>query len=145
MSVQMVLASQEVKVGYSISYNELTADFPYGKDNFTVSFFVNDRKEPLKVTDLCREKPRVFLVGASKSRAIFFVVRDRGNKTLGTAYKIVNGRLSVIWEYLSISDIVVTSPKTGTLKVEAWSRGEDSERIQGDRSLHRYIKTFKCP
>ena len=143
--VRMELGPPEVNVGYSVSYMELTPDFPYGKDNCTVDFFVNGAKSPLKVTALCLHVPRVYVVGASPSRAIFFVVRDNGNRILGTAYKIVEGRISVIWEYLSSADIVVTSPQSGTLKVEVWCEGDEAEGIEGDRSLHRYIHTIKFP
>jgi hypothetical protein len=135
----------EVHVGYSVTFWELTPEFPYGKDNCTVDFFVSGAKSPLKVTALCDEMPRVYVVGASPSRAIFFVVRDNGNRILGTAYKIVKGQMSVIWEYLSSADIVVTSPESGTLKVEVWREGDEAEGIEGDRSLHRYIHTIKFP
>ena len=58
-SARIALASQEVNVGYSISFSKLTPDFPYGKDNCTVNFFINGAKSPLKVTALCDEIPRV--------------------------------------------------------------------------------------
>jgi hypothetical protein len=144
-SFKMALASQAVNVGYSISFSELTPEFPYGKDNCTVSFFVNGAKSPLKVTVLCYEIPRVYIVGASPSRAIFLVVSDNHNRMLATAYKIVKGKLSVIWEDLSRADIVVTSPKIGTLKVEFWQKDEEAEHDHNDYSLHRYIHTIKFP
>jgi len=145
VSISLALGSQEVNVGYSISFSKLTPDFPYGKDNCTVNFFVNGAKSPLKVKALCEEMPRVYVVGAIPSRAIFFVVRDNGNRILGTAYKIVKGQISVIWEYLSSADITVTSPKSNTLKVEVWREGDEAAGIEGDRSLHRYVHTIKFP
>ena len=144
-SVGMALGSQEVNVGYSISFSELTPDFPYGKDNCTVNFFVNGAKSPLKVTTLCDEIPRVYVVGASQSRAIFLVVSDNHNRMLATAYKIVKGRISVIWEDFSRADIVVTSPKIGTLKVAFWQKDELAEHERGDYSMHQYIHTIKFP
>ena len=144
-SVGMALGSQEVNVGYSISFSELTPDFPYGKDNCTVNFFVNGAKSPLKVTTLCDEIPRVYVVGASQSRAIFLVVSDNHNRMLATAYKIVRGKLSVIWEDLSRANIVVTSPQTGTVKVEFWRKDEEAEGLHRDFSLHRYVHTIKFP
>jgi hypothetical protein len=145
MSVRMVLASQEVNVGYSISFTERMPDFPYGKDNCAVNFLVNGTKSPLKVTIWSLAMPRVYVVGASQSRAIFLVVSDNPNRMLATAYKIVKGRLSVIWEEFSRADIVVTSPQTGTLKVSFWQKDEEAEHARGDYSLHRYVHTIKFP
>ena len=138
-------ASQEVNVGYSISFTERMPDFPYGKDNCAVNFLVNGTKSPLKVTIWSLAMPRVYLVGATQSRAIFLVVSDNGNRMLATAYKIVKGRLSVIWEEFSRADIVVTSPQTGTLKVLFWQKDAEAQHARGDYSLHRYVHTIKFP
>ena len=144
-NLKMALGSQAVNVGYSISYREVTQEFLNGKDNCTVSFFVNGTKSPLKVTTWCLEIPRVYVVGASQSRAIFLVVSDNHNRMLATAYKIVRGKLSVIWEDLSRANIVVTSPQTGTVKVEFWRKDEEAEGLHRDFSLHRYVHTIKFP